>query len=235
LENVAKQRFIDLDVEEISLVDKPANEIEILVMKRNKANETEEDIMKNEKTDVVETEKNNEEATTEAVEISTNNESVTKALDNVASIVKNVTKAVYGKTDDKVVDNKETTDNENSVAEVAATKNETDEKNVTNDMNEKLERFEEKFDFITKRLEDIEKIIVDNNNNEVKEVEKSITIDELNKSFKDFTTIIQKSINGQEELTERIESIESSRIPSQSIENETVVRKSENIWEGIIY
>ena len=89
--NEAKQRFLDLDVGEISLVDTPAIEREILVMKR-----LEEDSMGTETT-VTETQKNdNGGAEVVAVDVETtsaDDAAVTKALGNVASIVENIAKA----------------------------------------------------------------------------------------------------------------------------------------------
>jgi hypothetical protein len=91
LPNEAKQRFLDLDVGEISLVDTPAIEREILVMKR-----LEEEPMGTETT-VTETQKEKDGgAEVVAVDVETtsaDDAAVTKALGNVASIVENIAKA----------------------------------------------------------------------------------------------------------------------------------------------
>lgn len=89
--NEAKQRFLDLDVGEISLVDTPAIEREILVMKR-----LEEDSMGTETTVTETQKKDNGGAEVVAVDVgntSADDAAVTKALGNVASIVENIAKA----------------------------------------------------------------------------------------------------------------------------------------------
>ncbi|MGW8177934.1 MAG: hypothetical protein ACWGQW_03955, partial [bacterium] len=86
--NEAKQRFLDLSVGEISLVDTPAIEREILVMKR-----LEEDSMGNEAT-VTETQNDNGGAEVVAVDVeATTDAAVNKALSDVASMVENIAKA----------------------------------------------------------------------------------------------------------------------------------------------
>lgn len=117
----AKQRFLDLSVNEISVVDKPAIEVEFLVTKR-----IEEDQMEDMDQDVTVTaEKNETGAEIVSVDAPASNEdaAVNKALENVAAMVENIAKAVgvnayssakdetqeTAKSDEKKVSNEETT------------------------------------------------------------------------------------------------------------------------------
>jgi len=89
LSNQLKQRFLSLDVDEISVVDTPAVEVEFLVAKR-----LEEEPMETAEETVTET---NNESQPEVVSVeseSTHDDAeVTKALAHVASMVENVAKA----------------------------------------------------------------------------------------------------------------------------------------------
>jgi hypothetical protein len=91
LPNQPKQRFLALNVNEISVVDTPANEVEFLVMKR-----LEESSMETTDATVTETEKNTptpELVEVEAATASENDAAVNKALEQVASMVENIAKA----------------------------------------------------------------------------------------------------------------------------------------------
>lgn len=224
MHNEEKQRFLDLDVVEVSLVDNPANEMEILVMKRQtETDKQEEDIMNTETTNNIEIQKNDEVA--EAV--STGQETITKALSNVASIVENVTKAACNNTDTNQV---------TPVLEVAEKQaKETTTITTTGgyvELDKSSEPLIEKINEVSKSIEGIYAIL--NKNKEDVETQKSITIDELKKSFEAFTAAIQKSVDNQNELSERVKVIEDSRTPSQAIDGDTaVIKNTENIWKGI--
>lgn len=88
----AKQRFLDLDVEEISVVDKPAIEVEFLVTKRMEESSME---IQDQDATVTETEKNTDGAGVVPVDAPASNEdaAVNKALENVAQMVENIAKA----------------------------------------------------------------------------------------------------------------------------------------------
>jgi len=222
LYNEEKQRFLDLDVVEVSLVDEPANEMEILVMKRRtEIDKQEGNIMDTETTTEIEIQKNDEVAET----VSTDQETVTKALNNVASIVENVTKAAYN-----------SSNNVTPVPEVIEQQSEettaiTTEKSYV-ELNKTLEPLISKIDEVSKSIEIVHTILAENQKNV--ETQKSVTIDELKKSFETFAAVIQKSVDNQNELSERIKVIEDSRTPPQAIDSDTAVIKSaENIWEGI--
>lgn len=93
--NQPKQRFLELNVNEISVVDAPANEVEFLVMKR-----LEESSMETTTDAGTETEKNSapEIVEVDAATASENDAAVNKALEQVASMVENIAKAAGVKT-----------------------------------------------------------------------------------------------------------------------------------------
>jgi len=89
LPNQAKQRFLELSVNEISVVDTPANEVEFLVMKR-----MEDDSMETTTETVTETQKD---ANAEVVTVdagASEDAAVNKALEQVAGMVESIAKAV---------------------------------------------------------------------------------------------------------------------------------------------
>lgn len=102
--NEAKQRFLDLDVGEISLVDSPANEQEFIVVKRltkedgDMAENTE--IMKND-AGVSEPLANNSAPEKVQVEVEkATNEAVEKAMAQVTTLVENIAKAAEAEKQD---------------------------------------------------------------------------------------------------------------------------------------
>lgn len=90
--NQAKQRFLDLNVDEISVVDTPAVEVEFLVMKR-----MEDDSMDATEETVTETHKDaNDGGAAEVVSVdagASEDAAVNKALEQVAGMVENIAKA----------------------------------------------------------------------------------------------------------------------------------------------
>lgn len=109
----AKQRFLDLDVEEISVVDKPAIEVEFLVTKRMEEKSME---IQDQDATVTETEKNTDGAGVVPVDApaSNNDAAVNKALENVASMVENIAKAAGVKLGEKTEEVKKETSDEST-------------------------------------------------------------------------------------------------------------------------
>lgn len=89
MSNQAKQRFLELNVNEISVVDKPAIEVEFLVTKR-----LEDDKMAGENTATTEKGANGAEIVSIEHEVAGDDAAVNKALETVASMVENIAKAV---------------------------------------------------------------------------------------------------------------------------------------------
>lgn len=96
--NEAKQRFLDLTVQEISLVDAPANEVEFLVVKR--LNDTEGEPMPNANTNPTDgavEQQTTKKADAEVVSVDageTSDQAVTKALEQVNQLVRGIADTV---------------------------------------------------------------------------------------------------------------------------------------------
>lgn len=107
--NQAKQRFLELSVNEISVVDTPANEVEFLVMKR-----MEDESMETTEDTVTETQKDdNSGAEVVTVDAGASEDAaVNKALEQVAGMVESIAKAVGVKTPEASTETQDTTKSE---------------------------------------------------------------------------------------------------------------------------
>jgi hypothetical protein len=278
--NELKQRFVDLKVNEISLVDTPANEVEILVMKNKKKEGFEGESME----EKVETKKS-EGVEVIPIEIEASNDlTVTKALEQVASIVENIAKSngVTIKTEKKETTEEKTeetteevkTEKAEETTEEVKTEKAEETTEVTEEVTEetteetKVEKSSEELEketlevleqaiskakrFTPTRIEQLTKAVEtlqillsgigkteekkeEKKTEKAKEPKEDDTVQQLTKAVEKLTEVVTKSVDDNKKISERLETIEKSRTPSQSLEDEGTDKNIEkSFWKGVI-
>lgn len=262
--NMPLRRFVDLEVDEVSLVDSPANEKEFAILKRveeEMPNDVKEVIEKEatssdekleEETDNKEvSEKKEEEVSVDPEKIVT--EAVEKAIGKVTGLIESIAKKSNEKNEDAP---KETVPEK--VEEVAPEKTEEAAPEVaeTPEVAPEATPVEKAKRFTPTRIQTLKEVaatiqtlvgeIADASQpEEEKEVSKSAEKDETQEVFKSLTqtlgdlkTSFQSFLSTSKTLNDRLEVIEKSIQPSQSVEGnggtDTDVKKDNNIWKGLL-
>jgi hypothetical protein len=286
--NKPKQRFVDLDVGEVSIVDSPANESEFVVIKNLNDGDLTEEVGNmadtNVKKDMGKTESGNEEqhsAAPEKVSVEVNkanDEAVAKAMGQVTELIGNISKAVGAasakngesakpveksetdetKTDDIQKGKGESSETPTGEENAEATRTSEVEKSMESllgamsFMVEKAKRMTPKREAAMKaalatlnqlaKEMGMEEIPVDSSPGVSTPSGASFGASSITKALTDLTAKLEGALATVEETTkslgERVEKIEKTRMPSQSVEDEggtdsQTVEKS--FWAGVLF
>lgn len=250
--NVPLRRFVDLEVDEVSLVDSPANEKEFAILKRV------EDEMPGDVKEVIEKEATSNDEKLEEKTVSKEvtvdpekvvNEAVTKAIEKVTGLIETIAK-------------KENEKNEEEPAKEVAEKVGEEKPEVAPEAvpevipeaTPEAVEVEKAKSFTPTRIQALKDVAatiqalvgeIAEAAQPEKEVSKSAEKDETHEVFKslveslgELKTSFQSFQETSKSLSGRLDEIEKTVQPSQSVEDEggtdTEVKKDNNIWKGLL-